>query len=623
MHRAIIVVLFFWGGSLSGQTADSLRTRIKAGDGEQKGLLLADMASHFAGVNADSAKYYYAESLKYLSSFREKSEVHESVAMLYFYESDFLNALENFKLSLAAAKQTGKDSIIARRYSDLGVVYDYLSAYEKSIDYYFKALSLFENSDDKKASSKIYNNLGIISQNRGQAKQSLDYYNQSLALRKEINAEPELIASLFVNIGSLYEDIKDYPKSLDYYHKSLKVFRQKKNLKNLSLVLNNIAGVKYLIQETDSAKIYNGESTQINKSIGNELGLISNFYLLGEIFNAENLPDSSMVYLYKALELSEKYHQTSKMADIYSGLVNVYKKTGRYKEAVSLQDSILVLSDNFNNEKITDKIETLRIVYETEKRDREYSDLQKDIRNDRLLYAGLALGLLLVSIIVVLILRQKLVKARLHTGIFNQRLLRLQMNPHFIFNALASIQAYMTDKNSKQAAVYLSSFSKLTRSILDNSRKDYITVQEDIDTIDNYLKIQQMRFSDRFDYAVEADDTIDFDNLMIPPMLTQPFTENAVVHAFKNINYRGFLKVQYELSGEFLKIIVKDNGKGLNRSEQASKKSSHAINITKERLKILNRKKSKSIKFKLVDLKDTAVKQGIRVVFFVPVVKKY
>lgn len=191
-----------------------------------------------------------------------------------------------------------------------------------------------------------------------------------------------------------------------------------------------------------------------------------------------------------------------------------------------------------------------------------------------------------------------------------QKALRLQMNPHFIFNALNSIQSQIGTNNEQSARYYLAKFSRLMRQILDNSRNTSITLEEEINTLENYLLIEKFCNGDRFDYKITADESIEKDYVKIPPMLLQPFIENAIKHGLKYIEgKRGGIEVSFSENNNMLECSVTDNGIGRKKAEELNKISketyhkSTALIVTQERLGLLNQnEKIKSLE--IIDLYD-------------------
>lgn len=176
-----------------------------------------------------------------------------------------------------------------------------------------------------------------------------------------------------------------------------------------------------------------------------------------------------------------------------------------------------------------------------------------------------------------------------------QKALRLQMNPHFIFNALNSIQSQIGTDNEQAARYYLAKFSRLMRQILDNSRQTTITLEEEVNTLENYLLIEKFCNGDRFDYTIFVDENLEKDFVKIPPMLLQPFIENSIKHGLKHSNTkRGLITVSFTEKNNILECSVKDNGIGRARANELNKNSketyhkSTALLVTQERLELLN-----------------------------------
>ena len=166
-----------------------------------------------------------------------------------------------------------------------------------------------------------------------------------------------------------------------------------------------------------------------------------------------------------------------------------------------------------------------------------------------------------------------------------QQLLRSQMNPHFVFNALIAIQSFIFKNEPKEAGKYLSKFAKLMRLFLQNTRQEFITLSEEMETIEHYLALQSLRFEGCFTSVVTNTCAIAPEELKLPPMMAQPFIENAIEHGFKGIIYPGVISISYALEGNTLEIIIRDNGIGINHSQKEDHHKSLATLITRDRLK--------------------------------------
>lgn len=206
--------------------------------------------------------------------------------------------------------------------------------------------------------------------------------------------------------------------------------------------------------------------------------------------------------------------------------------------------------------------------------------------------------------------------------------LRAQMNPHFVFNALNSIQHYILNSKGEEAVKYLSKFAKLIRIILNNSEKPITTINEDIEAIKLYLELEKMRFENKFDYSIEVDSSIDGDYDEIPPMLIQPYLENAILHGINPKEGIGHISINIKVVNQFIKISIKDDGIGREKSkavqslQPAARHKSLGMKITKDRVRILNTIHQSNLNVNIIDLyNDKKEPIGTQVDIFIPYVK--
>jgi hypothetical protein len=204
--------------------------------------------------------------------------------------------------------------------------------------------------------------------------------------------------------------------------------------------------------------------------------------------------------------------------------------------------------------------------------------------------------------------------------------LRSQMNPHFIFNSLNSIQHYIFNSKTDEAIKYLSKFARLVRIILNNSNKPTVTVGEDLEALKLYLELEQMRFEEKFDYEIIIDSSVDADYDIMPPLLTQPYVENAILHGLNPKPGKGKLTITFTSENNFLICTITDNGIGREKSAEikrtmpGSKHKSLGMQITEDRLKILNDVNNSKLSVTIKDLKDDAGHSlGTQVTLYIPI----
>jgi len=206
-----------------------------------------------------------------------------------------------------------------------------------------------------------------------------------------------------------------------------------------------------------------------------------------------------------------------------------------------------------------------------------------------------------------------------------QKALRLQMNPHFLFNCLNSIKGLIAEDKPEEAKIYLSKFAKQMRTMLDHSMEALISLENEINGLRIYAELEKLSHEDAFDFAIEIDPALDVSFIQIPPMLIQPFVENAILHGLSSKQGKGTVKVSFTLEGIYLKCVVEDDGIGRKKAAEMKEDStqahkSAAITVTQERLNILNKKLNlEAINIQVTDLMDDEYKSlGTRVSLLIP-----
>jgi LytS/YehU family sensor histidine kinase len=202
--------------------------------------------------------------------------------------------------------------------------------------------------------------------------------------------------------------------------------------------------------------------------------------------------------------------------------------------------------------------------------------------------------------------------------------LRSQMNPHFMFNSLNSIKNYILHAEPKLAAEYLSNFAHLIRMILQNSREKSISLQEEVDTLILYIELEQVRFENKFEFSCEIGNGVQLEQVMIPPMLLQPFVENAIWHGLMHKKENGHLSLSFLKKDGMIACVIDDDGVGrLKAAEMKSLTSttykSMGMGITRDRIEIMNKMNALGIMVEVVDKQDhTGKPSGTRIIVNIP-----
>ena len=336
--------------------------------------------------------------------------------------------------------------------------------------------------------------------------------------------------------------------------------------------------------------------------------------------------------LEKAMEsyqLADQSSLASLKAEISGMMASYFAKAGNYRQAYQFKTIESQVRDSlFNSEKYK-ALNEIEAIYQNQKKEDIIEALSSEkeievLKNRQSKYYILSLVTFLLIIISggLMLLHYNRVNSMRKTIEIEQRLLRSQMNPHFIFNAISCIQEFIMDKNPLDANSYLSSFAKLMRSILNNSSREFISLAEEIETLEHYLKLQKLRFPEKLEYKIEIGNELEPEDVLLPPMLSQPFIENAVNHGIaKKKNGQGMVSIHYQIKNKGLFVCIKDNGIGINSQENQSKSvhKSMATKITRSRIANFAKAYRSKVNFELIDLFDADLKlSGTEVVFELP-----
>ncbi len=367
--------------------------------------------------------------------------------------------------------------------------------------------------------------------------------------------------------------------------------------RRLPFVLYNLASLEYNVNSYQDA-IMNLE-TCLELAASNQQTTIEvrGRYLLALCYLQLDRPKRVIEIVVEGLQMSQRYGLKQDQLYYLELLAEVQQNNNQYQEAIETLKMLRVLEDSIMNESRQRTIEEMKAKYEAEKKEQQITNLEKEqlinnlkLERQNLFWIAALILILAASAAGYVYYRSRNLKLAEQRLEIEQQLLRSQMNPHFLFNALSSIHSFIFQGDKYQAAEYLSLFSDLTRDVLDYSSQEWITLEKELETLQKYFQVQQMRYPD-ISHVIQ-NQLEDASNVKFPPMLLQPFVENAYEHGFKGRN-EGNIKVQLSDKHNRLIIEIMDDGQGL-QDEIEYKQGSKAIRITQERLAILFRRKSQT-----------------------------
>lgn len=347
----------------------------------------------------------------------------------------------------------------------------------------------------------------------------------------------------------------------------------------------------------DEEQFYLGEThaTAINNLYLDYCNVATTYLLLDQTTLAE-------FFLQKASKLKRK--QKEKLLghnDIYyqKALATLYSKKGRKDEAITLLNHAMQLEETLYQKQNTQAVAEMNALYQLQAKDRSIQTLNENIKINELklqqnrlwlIISLLILGLLaLVLFFLYYSFQQRRVRQEKEKVILQQQLLRTQMEPHFIFNTLSALQSFVRLDQKELAIKYLNRFSRLLRSSLEQSREQLVPLDEEIETLENYLSLQQMRFEQAFHFDIIGPEEEDMTSIIIPPMLIQPFVENAIIHGVDMETGNGHISIVFVLNHDVLEVKISDTGKQAHPGIRPDHRSLSGT-ISHERLRLLGKK---------------------------------
>lgn len=530
-----------------------------------------------------------------------ESFAYTRLGIYYRNKSKFNQALVYHKKALDLALKAQNINLQVVNLNMLGVIYRRTDNVTEALNQHQKALSLAEsvttkNDDLEKSIAVSLNSMGNIYLTQDQPDLALDKFNQSLGIEKKFNNKLGLAIN-YQNIGYALEQKGELEMALSNYKASLN-FNEQINSTVGKVICNNSIGQLYLKQNKPKKALDIIEPTLKQAlDIGDQFYIASAYISLGWAQLELGMMEEAEKNLKKGLQIAKRYNLKSSVADANYHLSELFKRQNDYKLAFEHYYIADTIYHNIKSEKNAKYISALTFQYENERKNDQIQSLANEnelvklkLKEARRNWIAVLLSVILIASIPMIINRQRQLKNEKKILTLEQEMLRNQMNPHFIFNSLNSIKLYIINNEKENAVYYLNKFSKLIRKILIASKEKEISLEEELETMELYMNIENIRFSNEIDYSVNVDDSLNLANIKVPSLILQPFLENALWHGLstKKDDKRITIDIKKDQKNSAT-ITVTDNGIGRIEAEKIKqnkslKRKSVGISLTNQRL---------------------------------------
>ncbi len=562
-------------------------------------LILGDVYSNLKQY--DLAVSNYETALNFVNTNTTKFKL----AKAYTLNNNFIESTEMYNELLKDTNINTQQKIVI--YEGLGDnASKKLGKLDQAIEHYEKGLQIAEQHNIKPKVSELNSKIGETYSQKGEQKVAEGYLQNSLMLSGEEDVKSRAISTN--SIADYYRDNKEYDKEIKLRKQTLEELEKE----------------EFLFSTDDSIQISAITSQKLNFDIGNA------YLNKGELKEA-------VPYLEKSIEVADAKDDLETQKDALQRLSELYRTAGKSDKALEKYQEYAKLVDIIYQQKEQEIKDAVALGVELTNKQNRINSLEKDrelsesrynffstqkqltqetYKKQQIVIYALVGGLLLLVLSLFWMYKSNK-QRRLANNLLALKSLRSQMNPHFIFNALNSVNSFVSQNDERAANRYLTDFSKLMRSVLDNSEQDFIPLSKEIELLELYIKLEHSRFKDKFDYTITVDEKLEVSEFQIPPMLLQPYVENAVWHGLRYKKEKGSLKIEIrQKDTETVEITITDDGIGREKSKELKtqyqqKQKSQGMNNIKKRIAILNEMYSDRLDVFITDLNDN--KSGTKV----------
>lgn len=509
-------------------------------------------------------------------------------------ELDSAEVFINKALELLAGNHCREDDFLIF-YQMLDNLYANRSDFKGAIAMELKIISIFENKKDSLSVCRGLLNVSNIFNEIKQSETGISYARKAIGILERLRPSSEkavLLARASQRYFVLYESLgeKRYLDSTEYYAaKGQAVMKTQPVDKEATLTINNrLITVAIARKQFDKAQQFIDANLKLCDRSVDFPELHVTFTDKTNAFFAAGKNELAKIYADSALHYSKLLRSPAATAEAWQLLYKIAEASGNSDEALQAYKQERIIRDSIGTAEKLSAVTELEKKYNQAKNEKTIRELAQQ----KQIYLLFGLAGLLTAVIIGFFLRQQALKHKQKILETEQRLNRARMNPHFFFNALASLQSIAMRENDGEAmASNLSKFSHIMRETLESTYKEYVTLEQEISFLQEYLDVQKIRFPRKFEFHITADKTLETDELQLPSMIIQPFAENSIEHGFSNIDYTGQLNIHFSRSGKELQVQLTDNGKGLHSGEKTGGDHiSRASQIIKDRIYLLNLK---------------------------------
>lgn len=503
-----------------------------------------------------------------------------------------------------------------------------------ALKYYEEVESRRRLTRDEKVRAKV--GISEVHFQQGQYQQALSILNEKIALSPK-DSDDQIDVSVQNQKAKVYSKLNEFDNARLAIQSSQNTLRsapasasQPKQEDDLDEAKEQVAGALHEQQRYDEEIAVRNEAIQFNLESKNLPEVTRDKVGLSKALAAKGETSEAIRELEEAALMADTTNNPKDQAKAFLSLADIYEKNGRQGQALNAYrkySQAVTRSESLDKTRLTEKADLIRKQRDIEELTKDLSLGQKEetiaqqtVSRQQLIIYGLIAIILIIAVTSYFIYRNAQA-SKVANQMLALKSLRSQMNPHFIFNALNSVNQFIAQEDERTANKFLSEFSRLMRLVLENSQEDFIPLTKEQEIIALYLKLEHYRFRDKFEYSITMDDSINAEAVEIPPMLIQPYIENAVWHGLRYKESKGHLSLRMKKQPDGIEVEITDDGIGRKRSaelktENQKKHQSTGIKNIEQRLQIISNVYHVNYHVRITDLNGDG--HGTRVVIHLP-----
>jgi len=519
------------------------------------------------------------------------------------FQGDFAKAIDYYSRSLKIKEELGDRQGIGASLNNMGNIYRNQGDYAKATDYFFRSLNIREEIQDVNGVASSLGSIATVYLSQADYANAINYFSRCLTIMEELGNR-QGIAGTLNNMGLIYSEQGDHQKAIDHHIRSLHIREELGDRRGVSESLTNIGNISREQGNHAQAMEYHSRSLAIREDLRDKKNVAASLYNLGMVYAAKGEHANAIAFGNRAMPMAQEVGDVALIRDLSGLLYGSYKATNRPGLALGMLELFITMRDSILSEENQKEVMRQQFQYDYDKKEvlmaaeqeRKDAIAREELARQRSQRNLMGLGFLTLMLAGggtgMFLHQRRKAEYRYRSARSELKALQAQMRPHFIFNALNSVNNYIERNETAAASDYLIRFSKLMRATLNSTLTEQVTLEWEMASWRNYLELERPNMRHGLDFSMETAPYVDAERVLIPPLLVQPLLENALWHGLVPKMAPGSLVIRVTVDDGLLIVSVEDDGVGRDSAAPGTDRhpgqDSVGLTIVRERIALLD-----------------------------------